>query len=267
MKKRFLVAATAVAMSIMMGVTAFAGVTEGGTKGSWQQDASGWWWQNEDGTWPTGAWQWIDGNDDGVAECYFFDGNGYMMANSVSGDGFYVNADGAWVVDGVVQTRNLNEAKTPEQSQMTAGELTKDNGGYNEWGASNAAIEMKKNSREENAKFGEVKVDDVSLGTCTIIHYANGFKVFYPYEGSGSYKSVGVSELYPELDGTYLFKYYEKDIWGEEAAEKLWKLGFNDRIVGDAYAFANGPDCNIAAGEAGISWSGVKGYDAIISLR
>lgn len=267
MKKKLLMMTAVAAMSMTMSMTAFAGVTEGGTKGSWQKDATGWWWQNEDGSWANTGWYWIDGNDDGVAECYFFDGNGYMMANSVSGDGFYVNADGAWVVDGVVQTRNLNEAKTPEQSQVAAGELNKDNGGYNEWGASNAAIEMKKNSREENAKFGEVKVDDVSLGTCTIIHYANGLKVFYPYEGSGASKKIMVSELYPELDGTYLFKYYDKDLDAKAAAEKLWGLGFNDRIVGDAYAFASPSHCNIAAGEAGLSWGKVKGYDAIISLR
>ena len=275
MKKKILVA-TAAAMSMAMSVTALAGVTEGGTKGSWQQNETGWWWQNEDGSWANTGWYWIDGNDDGVAECYFFDGNGYMMANSVSGDGFHVNADGAWVVDGVVQTRNLNEAKTPEQSQQAAaGELNKDNGGYNEWGASNAAIEMMRNSREENTKFGEVsvlqQVDDV------YVVYKNGFGVVYPngmnnpnYDGA-TYKTVQVDRSRTDLDGSYLFKYYEKDVWGEEAAKKLHRVGFYDGATGN-YAYASGNTCRACVtpeGDVNISWmpETIKGRGAHIHLR
>ena len=72
---------------------------------SWQSDSIGWWWQNDDGTWPSNSWQWLDGNGDGVAECYYFDGNGYMLANTTTPDGYQVNADGAWVQNGVVQTQ------------------------------------------------------------------------------------------------------------------------------------------------------------------
>lgn len=71
----------------------------------WQQNATGWWWQNDDGSWPANSWQWLDGNRDGVAECYYFDGNGYMLANTTTPDGYMVNADGAWTVNGVVQTQ------------------------------------------------------------------------------------------------------------------------------------------------------------------
>lgn len=275
MKKRLLVAATAVAMSMTMSMTAFAGVTEGGTKGNWQKDATGWWWQNEDGSWANTGWYWIDGNDDGVAECYFFDGNGYMMTNSVSGDGFHVNADGAWVVDGVVQTRNLNETKAQEQNQATAGELNKDNGGYNEWGASNAAIEMMRNSREENVKFGEVsvlqQVDDV------YVVYKNGFGVVYPngtnnpnYDGA-TYKKVQVDRSRTDLDGSYLFKYYEKDIWGEEAAKKLHRAGFKDGST-ENFAYASGDYCiaNVTAeGDVHVNWKSetIKGRGASIVLR
>ena len=72
---------------------------------SWQSDSIGWWWQNDDGTWPSNSWQWLDGNGDGVAECYYFDGNGYMLANTTTPDGYQVNADGAWVQNGAVQTQ------------------------------------------------------------------------------------------------------------------------------------------------------------------
>ena len=43
--------------------------------GSWQQDQRGWWWQADDGSYPAGEWRWIDGNGDGMAEFYCFDGS------------------------------------------------------------------------------------------------------------------------------------------------------------------------------------------------
>ena len=56
--------------------------------GSWQQDAAGWRWKNDDGSYHAGSWQWLDGNRDGVSECYYFAPNGYMLANTVTPDGF-----------------------------------------------------------------------------------------------------------------------------------------------------------------------------------
>lgn len=100
MKKRLLVAVVA-AMSTMMSMTAFAGM------GSWQQNETGWWWQRNDGSYPAGEWKWIDGDGDGTAESYYFDGNGYLATNTTTPDGYTVNADGAWVQDGVVQKRQV----------------------------------------------------------------------------------------------------------------------------------------------------------------
>ncbi len=42
------------------------------TGGTWQQNGSGWWYQNPDGSWPAGGWQMINGT------WYAFDENGYM---------------------------------------------------------------------------------------------------------------------------------------------------------------------------------------------
>ena len=44
--------------------------------GSWRQGPSGWWYQNDDGTYPAGGWQWIDSDGDGTAECYYFYSDG-----------------------------------------------------------------------------------------------------------------------------------------------------------------------------------------------
>ena len=86
--------------------------------GSWQKDGRGWWWQEDNGSYPTNAWCWLDGNQDGVSECYYFDGNGYMLANTTAPDGYQVNGDGAWTVDGVVQTKGRGYYTLEEASQM-----------------------------------------------------------------------------------------------------------------------------------------------------
>lgn len=72
----------------------------------WQQDARGWWWKNDDGSsYPVNCWRWLDGNRDGLAECYYFGSDGYMLAGTVTPDGYSVNADGAWIEsDGTVHT-------------------------------------------------------------------------------------------------------------------------------------------------------------------
>ena len=49
-------------------------------------------------------WQWLDGNGDGMAECYAFDREGWMYADTTTPDGYTVNPDGAWTVNGAVQT-------------------------------------------------------------------------------------------------------------------------------------------------------------------
>ena len=79
---------TTLAMSIILGMTAFAG--------QWQQDGSTWKYQQDDSTYAVNGWQWIDGNGDGTAECYYFDGNGAMLANTTTPDGYTVDASGAW---------------------------------------------------------------------------------------------------------------------------------------------------------------------------
>ena len=73
----------------------------------WQKNGTGWWYgTNADNTtWHTGSWQWIDGNNDGIAECYYFDANGYMLAATVTPDGYTVNANGAWTNGDAVPTK------------------------------------------------------------------------------------------------------------------------------------------------------------------
>ena len=83
---------------------AFSGITA--YAGTWKQNDTGWWYQNDDGSYPTG-WQWLDGNGDGTAECYYFYDSGYMAANTEV-DGYLLNANGQWTShDGTVYTKQV----------------------------------------------------------------------------------------------------------------------------------------------------------------
>lgn len=112
-------------LSLLMSISAFAG--------QWNQDSGGWWYQNDDGTYPINSWQWIDGNGDGVSECYYFNEHGYCLMNTTAPDGKAVNSNGAMVISGVVQTKAANNtpakvsaskdtaaATQPAPSQSTA---------------------------------------------------------------------------------------------------------------------------------------------------
>lgn len=93
MRKSLRIFAVASAISIISTMTSFA---------NWEQ-VNGTWKYSENGTYLTG-WQWLDGNNDGVAECYYLDGNGIMAVSTVIG-GYTVDINGAWIIDGVVQTK------------------------------------------------------------------------------------------------------------------------------------------------------------------
>ena len=69
----------------------------------WKQDNTGWWYQEDNGSYPTNSWKWINGR------CYYFDSNGYMLASTTTPDGYTVDATGAWTVNGVVQTQSTEQ--------------------------------------------------------------------------------------------------------------------------------------------------------------
>lgn len=92
--------------------------------GQWQQDPANaqWKYLNDAGAYFTNGWQWIDGNADGIAECYYFDANGYCLINTITPDNYMVDANGAWIVNGIIQTQAVTIANTAAQqsTQVTA---------------------------------------------------------------------------------------------------------------------------------------------------
>lgn len=80
--------------------------------GEWKQDDQGWWWQDDDGTYPADEWRWLDGNQDGTAECYYFNELGYLLTNTVTPDNYIVNDNGEWVLEGQLQTQRAGTGIT-----------------------------------------------------------------------------------------------------------------------------------------------------------
>lgn len=216
MFKGAMVMALAGAMAAGMAMTSFAA--------GWQKNDTGWWYgTNADNTtWHANGWQWIDSNNDGVAECYYFDANGYMLANTTTPDGYTVNADGAWTENGVAHTRQTG---TQSQETGTNTALVTDNGGYNEYGCSNVALDMVTHTREENAKYGEVSVSE--FGNATSVYYSNGFRVYYQYINDNyTDKELWIDPSRTDLDDTYLFKHYDPSLSNEEMVQKLVGMGW-----------------------------------------
>lgn len=94
-------------LSLSLSLPAFAG--------SWQFSDTGYWYQDDDGSYPANCWKWIDGNNDGIAECYYFNSEGYLLVSTTTPDGYTVDANGAKTINGVVQTQNVTPSLAPAQ--------------------------------------------------------------------------------------------------------------------------------------------------------
>ena len=110
-----IVCITALASLAMTG-TAFAGTWKGGEG----ENQNKWWYDNGNGSYPSNCWQWIDGNGDGTAESYYFDHNGWLLTDTTTPDGYTVNASGAWVQNGVVQTKKTRQAVNEPKINVNA---------------------------------------------------------------------------------------------------------------------------------------------------
>ena len=96
--------------SLLCAFMSFVFLLSGTAKADWVKGNSknAWWYDLGNGNYYKYSWQWIDGNHDGIAECYCFDENGWMFENAITPDRFTVNENGAWTVDNIVQTKSAN---------------------------------------------------------------------------------------------------------------------------------------------------------------
>lgn len=115
MSKKIITVFLTAAAALSMSVTSFAA--------SWQSSDTGWWYENDGGSYPTNTWKWIDGNSDGTFESYYFDANGYLLTETTTPDGYDVNSDGAWIENGVIQQKTTL-SKSPKQIYIDAANKT-----------------------------------------------------------------------------------------------------------------------------------------------
>lgn len=201
----------------------------------WQKNDTGWWYANDDkgASWYHDGWFWIDGNGDDTAECYYFDKDGYLFADTTTPDGYAVNSSGQWTVNGTVQTKY---AGMDEWGYVKAiinddrpGWVTFDgqtlyeikNGGYDENGVSRTAMDLANGTSAENAAKYTVVYNTGVTGT---IGYSNGFIREYFKLGSNA-SDVGLSRNCPE-NATYLYKYFKAGTDPRDFAKELRAMGY-----------------------------------------
>lgn len=188
MKKKWYVLGLAAAFSAAAALSAFAGQwVQDGSRAANAGGISNWWYQNDDGSYPAGGWDWIDGNSDGTAECYYFDGSGWMYVSTDTPDGFRVNENGAWVADGMIQTKPVENNSTTGRSNAA--------------GQNSAATQNNTTAQTS----GWTKVDGGWMYYTSKDHYATGWKKIekkkYYFDETG-YMLTGYQEL---EDGSYYF--------------------------------------------------------------
>ena len=111
---------TCLFIALSTNLTFASGWTKGISKNAW-------WYDFGNGDYFKSSWQWIDGNQDGIAECYCFDENGWMYENTTTPDGYTVNENGAWTINNVVQTKTSDLIPKNNTNNMNNGNNTASN--------------------------------------------------------------------------------------------------------------------------------------------
>lgn len=158
-------AAGIMAAAMMMASTATVFAAE------WKQNETGWWYENEDGTYPVNSWVQVNG------VWYFFNQEGYMSTGWVwdNGNWYFTNSDGAMLTGWVVVDNKgyyLNPISDGSKGAMATGTKTIDGEEYT-FEESGACTSEYQGPSEEYYGNGQ-QVADTETGT-------NG-----PASGSGS---------------------------------------------------------------------------------
>lgn len=219
MRKIFLTGVLAGLMILPMGITAFAA--------GWKKNEAGWWWEYDNGSWPAGGWQWLDGNGDGIAECYYFDGNGYLLANTTTPDGYVVNGDGAWIVSGTVQTQR-NETKV-------SGVSTGQNGWYQneagQWKYRNAGGDVTDFQNIGGKWYFFSTMEDASKGTMRTGFQWIGHKAYYldPADGGAVATNMDYDGYHFGNDGCAVSEINNPLLLVDEGYPS--RIGINDKLM------------------------------------
>lgn len=210
-KKGMMTAAAAMVMAAAMSMTSIAA--------GWQKDDNGWRYGTnaDNSTWYMGSWQWIDGNGDGIAESYFFDQNGYLLVNTTTADGFTVNADGAWVLNGVVQTKLMaGPGGGSETTGGVGGSPSGGGGSSSSGGGSSSGTNSSSLTEEERAVGGMYGIPDAWLGSYCEVSVLE----------DGSLKTVGWTDYTDPITGFAAHTGYRE--WTQKGGNTVTVITFTD---------------------------------------
>ena len=106
------------ALTLSIPFTSYAGWEQTGTQWKYKDSSTS--------AYLTNGWHWLDGNNDGIAECYYLDSKGIMIADTII-EGYTVNSNGTWTVNGIVQTKTIynppQETKVQVNVDTSGGEM------------------------------------------------------------------------------------------------------------------------------------------------
>ncbi len=211
----------------------------------WKSDSNGWWYATNDaGTeWYSNGWQWVDGNNDGIAECYYFEPSGYITMNGTTADGYQVNANGAWIVDGVIQTKNVGSISNNV-----------------------AVVERCPNATGENVGH------NLELGVCTACGKVD-YSEYYPWF-VGVWSNSRGAQFVLNADGTCKIEGTDYDNWKIYSSDYGYKQGTVDGKMGMTdipekeyfYARVNTPEGHYSLQYVYNYEPTIKTYQRIINL-
>ncbi|SEA93430.1 Transglutaminase-like enzyme, putative cysteine protease [Oribacterium sp. KHPX15] len=84
-----------------------------GNAANWTKINNEWNYILDDGTMAKG-WRWIDADNNGIGECYYFDTDGKLFLQGKTPDGYDTNSNGAWTENGTIKTKEGSWCTWPD---------------------------------------------------------------------------------------------------------------------------------------------------------
>ena len=205
---------TGLAATLLCSMTAFAG---------WRYDERGYWWDNGDGSYPANQWMWLDGNEDGISECYYFDGSGYMLSDTTTPDGYTVDKNGSILdYEMAVTDPYPGDITKDENGEILNGEdkpyqinciedLVEWSKNYTKYQESNIILcrnldfgSKTSYADSKRTDFGNINGDEITESLIEELQKEKGFPGIKDYEGIFDGQGYKISNLYRNNAGGLL---------------------------------------------------------------
>ena len=125
--KKFAAAVLTMALAAMTSMPAFAGKFVFDREAFQKDYSEKYRYINDDGTYLSNGWYWLDRDGDGTSECYYFDQDGLTLSNKKTPDGYQVNTIGAWIENGILMEQGVATVDLSKAASLV-GTYTTDSG-------------------------------------------------------------------------------------------------------------------------------------------